>query len=75
MKQKFIQFFILFFVTFSILSTVNVAEARKNCRWVPAHWSHGYWYPSQKVCYGYRIHCEWVKNYRHYGGHKVCWYR
>lgn len=22
-----------------------------NCNWVPAHWSHGVWYPARRVCW------------------------
>ena len=32
---------------------------REVCRWVPAHWRHGVWYPAHKECFikygrGYR---------------------
>ncbi|VVC74952.1 hypothetical protein AQUSIP_02260 [Aquicella siphonis] len=51
------------------------------CKWVPAHWYNGYWYPARTVCYNGIYHgkqCKWVSGYWHHGKwhprHRVCWY-
>ena len=54
-----------------------------HCRWVRAHWSHGVWYPAQRLCYSYeqtyRYHCRWMPAHSNYGvwypAQKVCWTR
>jgi len=48
------------------------------CRFVPAHWAHGYWHPSRSVCGYEQSHCGWVPGHWEYGvwhpGRRACWY-
>ena len=81
MKQ-FTKWIVAVFFALSFLLTFHAAEAHsynKMCKWVPGHWKHGFWYPAQKVCTGYKVHCKKIEGHWRYGHwyppQKVCWYR
>jgi len=79
MKKKILLMIAAMLFSLGIISTTNVANAYKayQCRVVPAHKYHGYWYPAKKVCV--KVHCKWVKSHwmngRYYPAQRFCWYR
>ncbi len=80
MKSKLSLWLVSIIFGLSLSSIASSADAHRyyNCRVIPAHWAHGYFYPAQKVCWGTRVRCGYVNGHWYrglwYEGHRVCRY-